>query len=117
MDHREKLAGHGHQIPYLSLYSAMSSIQHLVSPELPTILENHAHVDLPGYDLIMYVVLPMIVSLLMSGSRALCSSRSSRARCAKFKEVSGLLQLYTHTAGQLRCLYGRWLVSQSVRTS
>ena len=40
----------------LPLVCAMSSIQRLVSPELPTTLANHTHVDLPGYDIWLFYV-------------------------------------------------------------
>ena len=48
----------------------MSSFQRFVSPKLPTTLENHTHVDLPGYDIWLFYVyiLLMIVPLLIPGS-------------------------------------------------
>ena len=60
------------------VYSAMSPIQLLVSPKLPTTLENHTHVDLPGYDVWLFYVWrssnEFLLLILASGQHSSCPS-------------------------------------------
>ena len=98
----------------------MSPIQRLVSPKLPTTLENHTHIDLPGYDVrLFYVcVLSTIVLLLMPALGQHRSCPSGTPDVSKFEEaLSSVLQLYPHAARQLQCINGCWSVGHSAGTS